>query len=174
MVKMWQKIKEVPYQLAYRKVVKRTFRLPDGIFHDYDIILNRPVAAAVALTSDHQVIVCRQFRPGPEKVLLELPAGVVDEGETPAQTMGRELLEETGYTGELDYVGPQYRDAYATIVLHTFVAKNCQKIAEPKNETDEFIEVVLLSVPEFRAHIRTGQLTDVGPAYTALDYLNLL
>lgn len=174
MVENWQKIKEQPYHLNYRQAAKWTFRLPDGSVHNYDIVLNRHVAAAIALTPENRVILAAQYRPGPQQVLLELPAGVVDAGETPAQTMQRELLEETGYQGDMEYVGASYRDAYSTIMLHTFVVKNCRIVQEHTNEADEFIEVVLKSLAAFRDHLRSGQLTDIGPGYLALDYLGLL
>lgn len=174
MIEEWQLLKETQYKLDFRKVAKRTYRLPDGSTHDYDIILNRPVAVILALTEDRQVILAKQFRPGPDKILLEMPAGIVDAGETPQEAAERELLEETGYKGEIEYVGSAYRDAYATVVLHTFVAKNCRKVQELMPSTGEFIEVVLLSIPEFRAHVKSGQLTDVAPGYQSLDYLGLL
>jgi len=175
MIKPWQLLKEELYPgLSYRKIAKRVYRLPNGEEHTYDINLNRQVAIALALTPDQKVIMAEQYRPGLDKVLKEMPAGVVDEGETPEQTIKRELLEETGYQGEVEYVGPCYRDAYSTVVLHTFIVRNCQKIQEPKPEEDEFIEVLTLSLTEFRAHVRSGQLTDVGPGYLALDHLGLL
>lgn len=174
MVEKWQLLKEEPYELDFRKLNRRIFQLPNGEAHNYDILIDREVSVIVAITPDDQFILVQQFRPGPNKVLLELPAGIIDAGEEPLHAAKRELLEESGYAGELTYVGPAYRDAYSTVVLHTFVAKNCQKMAEPKPEEDEFIEVVLLNAQEFRAHIKSGQLTDVGPAYLALDYLNKL
>ena len=52
----------------------------------------------IALTPDQQVVLIRQFRVGANEVCLEIPGGMVDPGETPAEAAARELAEETGYT----------------------------------------------------------------------------
>jgi ADP-ribose pyrophosphatase len=175
MIKPWKLLSEELYPgLNYRKIAKRIYELPNGQQHIFDIILNREVSIAIAITAGNKIVIAEQYRPGLDKVLMELPAGVVDEGETPEQAVRRELLEETGYAGDFEYVGPAYRDAYATVVLHTFVVKNAHKIQDPHLEPDEFIETKELTIEEFRTHLRSGQLTDVAPGYLALDYLNLL
>ncbi len=54
------------------------------------------------------------------------------------------------------------------------MAKNCKKVKEPKREFDEFMEIVEMSLEEFREHLRSGQLSDVELGYLALDHLKLL
>lgn len=51
----------------------------------------------LALTTEHKVILVRQFRPAIGAKILELPSGYVDRGETRRQAAQRELREETGY-----------------------------------------------------------------------------
>jgi len=43
----------------------------------------------------------RQWRPPIGKVCIEVPAGLIDEGETAEECALRELKEETGYVGEI-------------------------------------------------------------------------
>jgi ADP-ribose pyrophosphatase len=64
-------------------------------------------ASIVALTPEERVIIVRQYRPAVEKFTLELPSGLIDPGETPAQTAARELLEETGFAAaDVEVLGP--------------------------------------------------------------------
>lgn len=53
------------------------------------------------------LLLIRQFRIPLQHEVLEFPAGLVDPGERPEETARRELLEETGYAGEILEVGPE-------------------------------------------------------------------
>lgn len=67
--------------------------------------------AVVAVTEERRVLAVRQYRPAVERYTIELPAGLVDPGETPAEAARRELLEETGYqVGGLEVLGPMSPD----------------------------------------------------------------
>lgn len=170
--------KEVSRKEAYkkysRKIEEVIFELPDGKKSDYYIKKEGPASCVLAITKDNQVILAKQYRPGPKAVLQELPGGYVDPNEDPKETMARELLEETGYAGEIEFVTTCLDDAYSTMVRHCFVAKNCTKVAEPEPEKNEFIEIVLLPLAQFRKNLKKGQMTDVEVGYLCLDYLNLL
>ena len=64
----------------------------------YHAVGQNDYVAIVALTPAKQIPIVRQYRPAIESFTWELPAGLVDTGEDPAETCRRELLEETGYT----------------------------------------------------------------------------
>ncbi|MFA6307122.1 MAG: NUDIX hydrolase [Patescibacteria group bacterium] len=174
MITSWKKIKVEPYRAGFRKLLKKTFQLPDGRIVDFDIKDEGPAVCVLALTKDNKVVLARQFRPGPEKILLEMPGGVVEKGEEPEQAMRRELFEETGYAGELKFVGTSFDCAYSTMVRYNFVATDCRKIQEQKLEANEFADVVEMSLEDFRKHLRTGDLTDVESGYLGLDFLGRL
>ena len=174
-MKPWKEIeREQIFRKYGRGVDKVTFALPDGSHHDYYIKNEAQVAAVVALTQDQHVLLVRQYRPGPHKILLELPGGGIDADEKPEDAIARELLEETGYTGEISFVAISYDDGYSNLVRHCFVATNCSKQQEPSPEATEFLEVITATLDEFRAVLRSGQMTDVEVGYLGLDYLNLL
>jgi ADP-ribose pyrophosphatase len=170
----WHKLSEQPLQLGHRKLLSRTYRLPDGRVDDFEIKHEPQVVCILAITSDQQVVLARQFRPGPEKILLEMPGGGIEAGETPQQAAVRELLEETGYAGEIQYIGASLDCAYTTLLRHNFVATGCEKRQEPQTGEGEFTEAVTMSLTEFRQHLRSGQLTDIETGYLGLDHLGLL
>jgi ADP-ribose pyrophosphatase len=170
----WHKLNEEIIETGYRKLLRRTFRLPDGTTGVFDIKREPQVVCIVALTPDRQVILARQFRPGPEQILQELPGGCMEADETPLEAAERELLEETGYTGRLQYVGFSLDDAYTTLVRHNFVATDCHAVQEPQTGAGEYTDVVTMPLVDFRQHLRHGQLTDIETGYLGLDYLGLL
>ncbi|MBD0348067.1 MAG: NUDIX hydrolase [Thermoleophilia bacterium] len=157
---------------GYRHVVARRFELPDGTEADFEVLVNPPTVAVLALTRADDVVLVREFRPGPERVLLELPGGIVDEGEEPLDAARRELVEETGYDGNVRLVGAYSASAYSTHRKHTVVAIDCRRVADPA--ADEHVDVVVLPLAEFREHLRHGDLTDVAAGYQGLDALNRL
>lgn len=171
----WQKISEEEFFKKYsRKINKIIFKLPNGQESDFYIKKEGPACCIVAITSNNEVILTRQFRPGPNEILLELPGGFIDKEEDHIASAKRELLEETGYIGDLEFVTICLDDAYSTMQRYCFIARNCEKIQEPQNTESEICEVVLLSISEFRQHLQSGQMTDVEVGYLGLDYLNLL
>ena len=171
----WEELsRELVFQKYSRKIEKVIFRLPDGKESDFYIKREGPAVGVLALTKDKQVILVKQFRPGPGEVLLELPGGYVDEKESPEQAVGRELLEETGYRGKAQLVTRSFDDAYSTMNRYCMVATECEKISEPKFDDTEFGQVVLMSIDEFHGLLRSGKMTDVEVGYLGLDYLNLI
>jgi ADP-ribose pyrophosphatase len=103
-----------------------------------------------------------------------MPGGAMDKNEKPEESIKRELLEETGYTGNFKFVTKVFNDAYSTREKYCFIATNCQKIQEIHNEGNEFTEVVLVSIKKFKEILRKGQITDVEVGWLGLDYLNLI
>ncbi len=170
----WKKIKEEPFGAGFRKLLKKTFRLPDGKIHDFDIKHEGPAVCVLALTENNNVVLVKQYRPGMEKVLLEMPGGAINKYEEPINAIKRELLEETGYTGDVELVGTSHDCAYSTMFRYNFVATNCRKVGDQKLNDTEFAEVIKMSIEDFRNHLRSGELTDVENGYLGLDYLKLL
>lgn len=171
----WKKIKEERYKAGFRKMVKRTYKLPNGEVASYDIVESGPAVCVLPITTEGKVLMIKIFRPGPDKILMELPGGFNDDGLSPEECIKKELLEETGYTGDFKLVGKTYEDAYWTMYRHHFVATNCKKIQEPEQEFDEKgMEIVLLSVEEFKKHLKLGNLTDPETGYMGLIELGMI
>ena len=147
----WEELsREIAFQKYSRKIEKVMFTLPDGKESDFYIKKEGPATAILALTPDQQVILVKQFRPGPKEVLNEMPGGYVDANETPEQAALRELLEETGYQGKAQLVTEALDCAYSTMRRYCVVVTDCKKVAEQKLDATEFAEVILVSLTEFR------------------------
>jgi ADP-ribose pyrophosphatase len=170
----WKKLSEERLWDGYRKLDKWTFELPNGLVADFEIKREGNPVCVLPITSDGMVLLARQFRPGPQKVLLELPGGGMEKGEQPLEAITREFLEETGYTGDFQAIGSSLADAYSDLTRYNFVATNCHKVQDPQDHEREPIELVEITVDDFRKHLKTGELTDIATGYLGLDHLGLL
>jgi ADP-ribose pyrophosphatase len=174
MVEPWNVIDERAGTAGHLRVTVRRFTLPDGSRAEWDIFGPAESVAAFAITPEREVVLARQYRPGPDAVLDELPGGVVDPGEHAADAAARELLEETGYAGAVLLVGETWLSSACRTRRWIAVVRDAQPVAEPRNDPQEPIDVVLVGLDDFRDHLRRGRLTDVGLGYLALDHLGLL
>jgi ADP-ribose pyrophosphatase len=170
----WEWVAERPGPSGFVQVTTVTYRLPDGRRADWDLVTGPDAVAVLALTRSKEVILARQFRLGPAAILDELPGGLVDPGEMPAEAAGRELLEETGYRGKVELVGWLPPAANMTRRNWVAVAQDCERVAEPSLGPYEYIEVVTRPLEVFRRDLRSSRITDLGSAYLALDHLEYL
>lgn len=175
MIKKWQELsREVIFEKYSRKLEKVKVKLQNGEIEDFYIKNEGAVVCVLALTDSNEVVLAKQYRPGPKKILMEMPGGLIDKNESPDKAIEREFLEETGCTGNFKFVTKVLDDAYSTREKYCFVATNCQKIKEIKNEGSEFTELVLMPLDNFKKILRKGEISDVEVGFLGLDYLNLI
>ena len=126
----------------------------------------------VAVDDEGRIVMVKQFRRPVNKVLLEIPAGGVEDGEDPEECVRRELQEEIGYIpGKLQRLGGFYAaPGYCTEYLHLFLATQLTESRLTAEDTDE-IEVVRITVAEVRAMIDSGQICDAKSIAGLLRYL---
>lgn len=159
---------------GYRKIERRTYKLPSGRITSFDIVVEKNDVSILALTPENQVILIQQFRPGPGEVVYELPGGGLDKGSSVVTMAATELEEETGYIGKVQEVAQTVRGAWYTQQRHNLVATDCQLTGKLHLGPNEFINVVLVSVSEFRELLRAGKIANTESAYLGLDFLGLL
>ncbi len=114
----------------------------------------------VAETSDGKIVFVDQFRFGVDAVTTEIPAGIIELGETPLAAAQRELLEETGCTSkdwvDLGWVEPN--SAFQDNRCHQWLARDVRLTDAPDLDDGEMIAVRVLALDEVRQEIATGRI----------------
>ena len=88
----WKKTAEHHAYKGYRSIIRKTFEMPNGNAEDFDVVDGHSFATIAAFTADREVLLVRQFRPGPEMFNTGFPAGYIDKGESPQVAVRHELL----------------------------------------------------------------------------------
>ena len=138
------------------------FEPPDGRPpRDYFVVEAPDWINVVPLTAAGEVVFIRQFRFGIDEITLEIPGGMCDGSEPPAEAARRELREETGYDTDdlvdLGWVHPN--PAVQSNRCHTFLARNARLVGPPAPDDDEAFEVVTYPLAEVPELIRSGAIT---------------
>jgi ADP-ribose pyrophosphatase len=145
----------------------------DGSEHDFYRVTSRDWVQIVPVTADQQVVMVRQFRHGSSEFVLEIPGGIVDEGETPADAAARECREETGFAccklHSLGSINPN--PAFHAHRLHAFYSLGAHKVGEIQNTGTEQTEVVLVPVAEIAEMLAAGHCDHALVAATLWRFL---
>jgi len=144
------------------------YELPDGRRRTYDLVDHANAVTLVAVNSDWEVFFVRQYRVGAEDILLELPAGILDNDEKPELAARRELREEIGMNADtLKEIGGFYMTAgYSNEFMTVFLATDL-KYAPLDADEDEFLEVERIPCSTTYEMAHRGLIRD-GKSLTAL------
>ena len=113
------------------------------------------------VTPNHEVVMIRQYRHGTERITLEIPGGLVEQGETPAHAARREMMEETGYDSEtivpLGYVEPN--PAFISNRCHSFLSPGAVPVGHQSLDHGEDIETVNVPMDQLDSLVADGTIT---------------
>ncbi|MCR4428917.1 MAG: NUDIX hydrolase [Caldiserica bacterium] len=146
--------------------------MPSGFRTTREVIYHPGAVAVIALNSQNQVLLVRQYRTALRDFTWEIPAGKLEKGENPLKCAQRELLEETGYEAKIwQFLFSFFPSpGYSNEVIHLFLAQGLVE-KQPKLEADEEITFSFFSLEELNRMIKPSQPFD-GKTLLALMYLN--
>lgn len=148
-----------------------TVRDSDGARSTFFVVENPDWVNVVAITAEGDVVLIEQFRHGVERMILEIPGGMVDEGEDPKVGAARELIEETGFApGRLIPIGTSFPNpAIQNNTIHHFLALDCTKTRDVEFDDHESIATRLVPLSELNKLVHNGDITH-SLAITAIFY----
>ena len=130
-------------------VYSEKLQLPNEKVVDWTFTGKREAVGIVASFDDNTILMVKQYRPAVKKVAMEIPAGLVEEGEDPQEAALRELEEETGYkAGKIEKVCEFYNSPGVTDgKFYIYYAEELKKTHQHLDE-DEFLEVERISLKD--------------------------
>jgi len=138
-----------------------TVELPSGKKTKREIVEHAGCTAIVAMDSENNFLLVRQYRKAVERMLLEIPAGGIEPGEKPLDGARRELEEETGFSAEkweelsVFYTSP----GFTTECMYLYLATDLKPV-ERDADDDENIELVRVPLKKASELIASGEVCD--------------
>lgn len=146
-------------------------RLPNGEVAKREIVRHAGGAAAL-FVKEGEVLLVKQFRYAYGREMYEIPAGMINAGEEPIAAAARELVEETGYSGELYSMGFIYPSpGYTDEIIHLFAVKNATYTAQ-KLDDGEFLNVSFIPLDRVLKMIESGEIADAKTVVAIYKYIN--
>ena len=118
--------------------------------------------AIVPLDDDSNVILVKQYRYPIGSLLLEVPAGIIEDGESPIECAQRELQEEIGYkAGKMEFIANIHPAiGFANEIMSIYLAEGLEK-TNYNRDKDEFIELIPTNMEEALNLVWENKITDV-------------
>lgn len=131
-----------------------------GEIAEFHLIESPDWASTLALTDTGHIVLVDQYRHGAGRVSRELPAGVIEPGETPVHAARRELEEETGFVADHweHLITVNTEPARHTTHGHFYFAKGARRAADQRVDPSEYIDVVLLETKQILPAIAQGTI----------------
>jgi len=141
------------FSTPWFSLVAKTVETDSAPFYSLELA---DYVSIVALTTQQEILLVKQYRPAIEQYTLELPSGHIEPDELPVETARRELLEETGYqVADIELLGVVVPDTgRLSNRMWCYFANNAQLTSSP---TESGIEIILCSQAELATYVLNGQ-----------------
>lgn len=146
--------------------------LAGGKLQEYHVFEIHDAVAVVPVLPDGSIVMLWQYRHPLGRTHWEVPAGRIDEGETPAQAAERELLEETGYRAQrIVRLGAFHpTNGISPHRAELFAALDCAWVQRAEPGPSERLSVHVKSAAEVRARLLGGDFEDGFTALALFHY----
>jgi len=155
--------KKIVWQGKFMSAVEITYRDARGIVRTWEALERvgiGGIVVMVAITPSGNVLLEKQFRPPMGREVLELPAGLVESGESMETAAKRELIEETGWSaGKLEFLaeGPISTGA-STEALRAYMCTDLEHVGKNGGDDNEIIEVIEVPIHQAQEFLRAAQV----------------
>jgi ADP-ribose pyrophosphatase len=169
-----KKLSRSPHYLYQGKILS----LKLDVLHQHppltlEIVEHKNAAVILALTEEDSILLVKQYRPAIDEIVIELPAGILEEHETPLDTAQRELQEETGYFAHkmTPLTGFYASPGFCTEYISLFLAQKLER--KPKTpDPDEAIDLLVVSKKEALELLYQQKIRDAKTIAGILYYLS--
>jgi len=154
------------------KVILRKVKINNQKESFREIVYHPGAVGIIPLTNENKLILVKQYRSPFEDYLIEIPAGKLKENEDPLSCAKRELLEETGYTGNMEKIGVfSTSPGFSNELIHIFLCKNAIYETDNYKHIGEIENLILLSIDESLKLLLNGEIKDLKTAFSII-YIN--
>lgn len=141
---------EIKYDGPRFNVVQKTYQRENGQKYIRDIVNPGEAVIILPIDKDGNVIFELQLREAVGEVSLELPAGMIDEGEAPEVAAKRELMEETGYVAKkIEHLKSVHTTSgYSSEKIHIYLATDLEEGIQKLDDDEEILEIKKIHINE--------------------------
>lgn len=128
---------------------------------DFVVLNSRNWANVIPITKNGEILLIEQFRQGSNSITIEIPGGLVEDGEDPQIAARRECIEETGYSSpnELVFLGvSQPNPAFLNNKCFTFAWFDLENNMKQKFDENEEIVVMPTRIEDVKQMIKEGKI----------------
>lgn len=159
-LKPWKKLSsEIKFENPWWTYIVDKYVLPSGKEGVYHFVHTGGSVFIIPILNDGKLLMIEQYRYLNERFSIEFPGGGVKVGEDPDEAAHKELIEETGYDGELEKVG--IFNPFSGVTneyCHVYIARNLRKSNYRKPDDSEEFKIHEYTIDEVENMISDNEI----------------
>lgn len=154
--------REKLFEGNYLDLDRYKIQLPDGKSAIREVVKVCNAVAVLPVDDKGYAHLVRQHRPAIGKTIIEVPAGLIDNGEDENDSAVRECEEETGYKPEklIKLITYAHAEGYSTGFITLFLGLQLKSVGKPKPDSTEFFEQETIHYYELLKMVRLNFFID--------------